>query len=173
MGRSAANLKPSKISHPNSRKAKQLIRQTHKVAARDKKKLSNFMKFNSHGDKVKWFRDRVIDGDIKECNPSVIGELIETYLSRFNDELELIRSKSYSNNRRHAGREDEIRHMIEDETRQYNGCGIEVPDLLQEEHLEKLREWNGELRFLNNLPLTRFSRSQLSQMSNSVTINLP
>lgn len=78
---------------------------------------------------------------------------------------------------------------MEDERNEYNGCGFgekygwkvnlfstlvrdksslyiynffsEIPDILNKTHLEALRKWTGELRYLQNIPLVRYSKTYL------------
>lgn len=38
----------------------------------------------------------------------------------------------------------------------------ELPDLMSEKEIEILRKWNGELRFLQNFTLKRFTRQRLT-----------
>lgn len=39
----------------------------------------------------------------------------------------------------------------------------EIPDLLDVEQFNRLKEWNGELRFLQNFKLRRFSKNILKE----------
>lgn len=39
---------------------------------------------------------------------------------------------------------------------------VEMPDLLNAQQLEILRNWNGELRYLQNFKLQRFARKHLN-----------
>ncbi|KAK7597869.1 hypothetical protein V9T40_010094 [Parthenolecanium corni] len=159
-GKAAKKLNPSKINHPNSRKAQQYVKFKNKEAKRDKKKLTHFVKLNSQGEKVLWFRDN-LDPEAEQCTPFMVDELIEKYLGRFDEEMSLIQSVKPYEQQKYASRRDQIRHIMEDERNEYNGCGFEIPDILNKTHLEALRKWTGELRYLQNIPLVRYSKTYL------------
>ena len=95
---------------------------------------------------------------------SLLG-LVEGMLSRFDDELQQIKLKKSigGKNRRnqHSNREDAISLAKKTELSDFNGCGIELPDLLDLENLAYFLNWNGELRFVQNIKLKRFRRSDL------------
>ncbi|XKL67609.1 hypothetical protein PGB90_003100 [Kerria lacca] len=160
-----AKLNISKIKHPDSRKAQQFIRRKKKEATRARKKITQFMKLNSFGEKILWFKNN-LDPNIQEYSPSMVVELIQKYLHRFSEEMSIIKSVKSYEKLKYASRKDLIRHTIESETEEFNGCGIEIPDILNKEHLEKLRKWNGELRYLQNLTIVRYNKKQLENNVN-------
>ncbi|RZC32747.1 BRCA1-A complex subunit BRE-like [Asbolus verrucosus] len=153
----------NKCKHPNSRKTHALIKQIQKEKSRDKKKKSNNIKLNILGEKLLWFRDN-LEPNCAIYTPKQTVELIEKYLSRFEEELEQIRIKhSIGNrkNRQHASREDIINLTIQQEREEFNSCGLEIPDVLNIPQFQLLRQWNGELRFLPKFKLKRYSRKYL------------
>ncbi|KAK3911753.1 Translation machinery-associated protein 16 [Frankliniella fusca] len=157
------------VSHPKSRKAIKMFKENKKHAAREKTKMATYVKLNLVGEKLLWFKER-IPPDVAVCSKSCIDELLQTYLCRFDEELEQIRLKhsiGQRKNRQHASREDLIRHTQEREREEYNTCGIELPNLLDEGQVKILREWNGELRFLQNFKLVRLGKKNLHE-SNSM-----
>uniref|UniRef100_A0A8D8LJN5 Translation machinery-associated protein 16 n=1 Tax=Cacopsylla melanoneura TaxID=428564 RepID=A0A8D8LJN5_9HEMI len=157
----------NKISHPNSRKVKQLSKQCLKVASRDKSKMQTYMKQNLHGEKLLWFQQH-IDADSKEMTPEYLDELFTTYLARFDDELDQIQLKHSVGQRsqakrQHASREDVIVSTKKRELEEYLGCGIELVDVFIPKQLELLKSWTGELRYLPNFVLKRFNKSSLEK----------
>ena len=90
--------------------------------------------------------------------------LITGMLERFDEELELIKiKKSIGKNRKnqHSNREDTLNQTIASEKNDFEGCGLEMPDLLDLKNLEYFNNWNGELRFVQNIKLRRFRKSEL------------
>ncbi|XP_019874672.1 translation machinery-associated protein 16 homolog [Aethina tumida] len=154
-----------KCKHPNSRKTKALAKQMKKQSVKDKNKHLGNIKLNILGEKLLWFRDH-LNPEWTCCTPNQVHELIQSYIDRFNEELEQIKLKhSIGNrkNRQHASRQDIINLSIKRETEEFNTCGIEIPDLLDVEQFNRLKEWNGELRFLQNFKLRRFSKNILKE----------
>lgn len=46
---------------------------------------------------------------------------------------------------------------------EFNGCGLEIPDLLNKNQFVLLQTWNGELKYVQKFKLRRFSRKFLEQ----------
>ena len=125
------------------------------------------------GDKLLWFHD-CLEGSLSENNSEIVTkammlELADGYLARFQDEVEQIKLKnsiggSKNNKRNHyRSRMDVINITIQTETDEFNGCGLEMPDLLNKDTLCYFKNWNGELRFVQNIGLKRFRRKDLIQ----------
>uniref|UniRef100_A0A1B6H4N3 Translation machinery-associated protein 16 n=1 Tax=Cuerna arida TaxID=1464854 RepID=A0A1B6H4N3_9HEMI len=154
------------LSHPNSRKVQQLTKQVKKDAARKKAKMLHQMKLNLVGEKFLWFRDNLPQD--KALDHDVIASTITQYLRRFDEELEQITLKhsiGQRKNRQHASREDVIKLTKLQEEEEFKTAGIELPNLLEPSQVELLRKWNGELRFLQNFKLRRFSQQFLKKGS--------
>lgn len=153
----------TKLKHPNSRKTLTLAKQMKKSEKRDQKKLGTHIKQNMTGEKIIWFQERIPE-DSSVLTKEQVLELIQTYLARFDDELEQITLKNsigQRKNRQHAGREDIINITKKRELDEFETCGIELPDLMDQQQMEILRKWNGELRFLQNFKLKRFAKKHL------------
>ena len=92
-------------------------------------------------------------------------ELVKGFLSRFEDELEQINIKQSigGKNRRnqHSNRVDAITHTMKTEKSDFEGCGIELPDFFDADNLSYFSAWDGEVRFVQNIKLRRFRRSDL------------
>ncbi|XP_060527407.1 translation machinery-associated protein 16 homolog [Cylas formicarius] len=156
-----------KCKHPNSRRTKALVKRLKKQTARDKSKLSGLLKQNLLGEKLLWFRDNLPDKEV--CSAGDIELAILQYLARFDAELEQIKIKhsiGQRRNRQHASREDIINMTIKNEREEFKTCGIELPDLLSSLQFRMLKEWTGELRFLQNFKLRRFNMNNLKDWKN-------
>ncbi|CAH1400388.1 unnamed protein product [Nezara viridula] len=150
------------ISHPNSRKAKALSKQIIKNSTRQKTKMEYAIKRNLFGEKLLWFHDNI--EPVEEYTASMLEKLFQKYLSRFDEELEQIAIKhsiGQRQNRQHASREDVIKMTIKRDFEEYNTCGIEMVDVLNKKQLKMFREWDGEMGFLNQFNIRRFSKSFL------------
>ncbi|XP_050299768.1 translation machinery-associated protein 16 homolog [Anthonomus grandis grandis] len=163
-----------KLKHPNSRKTKALAKQLKRKSTKDKSKLGTQIKQNLLGEKCIWFRDN-LNSDAKTCSPSEVKTLILKYLGRFDEELEQIKLKhsiGQRKNRQHASREDIINMTLKREKEEFKTCGIEIPDLLNASQLNMLKTWNGELRFLQNFKLRRFSLQHLKEENEKIGNNV-
>ncbi|XP_046394433.1 translation machinery-associated protein 16 homolog [Ischnura elegans] len=156
------NIQGQKLVHPNSRKTKSLVKTLKKISNRKKSKHNHEMRQNVLGEKILWFRDNLPSQE--KLTPQATMDIIEKYLHRFDDELEVISAKQSMGGhrqRQHASRQDVINHTIEREREEFMTCGIEVPSMMDSEGMKKLVEWNGELRFIQNLKLARISHKNL------------
>ncbi|XP_026755067.2 translation machinery-associated protein 16 homolog [Galleria mellonella] len=159
------NLKKNmeKLKHPNSRKTMSLSKKMKRCEKRDQSKIGTHIKQNLIGEKIMWFKERLPE----ECavlNKEQTLQLIETYLSRFDEELEQIALKNsvgQRKNRQHASREDIINITKKREHEEFETCGLEMPDLMDQHQMQVLKSWNGELRFLQHFKLKRIARKHL------------
>ena len=91
-------------------------------------------------------------------------QLITGMLERFDDELEQIKlKKAIGKNRRnqHSSREDTILQTLELEKSDFGGCGLELPDLYDPDNYKYFSNWNGELKYVQNIKLRRYKKSEL------------
>lgn len=152
-----------KLKHPNSRKMMSLAKKMNKEEKKNNNKLGTHIKQNLIGEKIMWFKERLPEG-CPVLSREQILELIKSYLTRFDEELEQIALKNsvgQRKNRQHASREDVINITKKREIEEFETCGLEMPDLMDMHQMEVLRNWNGELRFLQNFKLRRFARKHL------------
>lgn len=152
-----------KLKHPNSRKTLSLAKQMKKSEKRDQKKLGTHIKQNMTGEKILWFKDRIPENSTVLSKEQVLG-LVQTYLTRFDEELEQITLKNsvgQRKSRQHASREDIINITKKRELEEFETCGIELPNFMDLSQMEVLRNWNGELRFLQKFKLKRFAKKHL------------
>uniref|UniRef100_A0A8C0NV68 Translation machinery-associated protein 16 n=1 Tax=Canis lupus familiaris TaxID=9615 RepID=A0A8C0NV68_CANLF len=110
-----------------------------------------------HGEKLQWFQSHL--------DPKKVGyskkdacELIERYLNRFSSELEQIElhnSIKDRQGRRHYSRETVIKQTMERERQQYEGYGLEIPDIVNAGNLRTFREWDLDLKKLPNIKMRK------------------
>ena len=94
-------------------------------------------------------------------------ELATGFLSRFSDELEQIRLKRSIGGKgrklQHSTREDAISFTLRTEAEEFATNGLEMPDLLDQANFDYFSQWNGELRFVQNIKLKRVRKSDLQE----------
>ncbi|XP_053980730.1 translation machinery-associated protein 16 [Hylaeus volcanicus] len=157
-------LKAKKIVHPNSRKSIAIAKRAKKISNRQKTKMGNMIKQNLIGEKMLWIQEHMVQ-DVCPYTPELTARLLETYISRNDEELEQINIKHSvggKRSRQHASREDVIRMTKEREQEEYDTCGIEIPDILNASQCEMLRKWNGELKYMTNFKFRRFGKKHLN-----------
>ncbi|XP_015199909.1 translation machinery-associated protein 16 [Lepisosteus oculatus] len=148
-----------KVVHPYSRKAAQIARGVIKQERKERQKVEKAIRLNAIGDKLLWFQNQ-LDPNKAEYTKKDACEIVERYLHRFDNELEQIElgnSVKGRQGRQHSSRENVIKQAIERERMQYEGYGIEIPDILNSKHLKAFREWNGDLKKLPNIKMRRVS----------------
>lgn len=157
--------KQDQVLHPNSRKLKKVHKSgIHRGNVEQKNKVG-MQRMSSLADKMIWVKENLHflveeDGAVSK---DTIFQLISGMLSRFDEELEQINlKKSIGKNRKnqHSNREDQITQTIKSEKSDFEGCGLELPDLLDPDNLEYFNNWNGELKFVQNIKLRRFKKSE-------------
>ncbi|NWW49837.1 TMA16 protein, partial [Pedionomus torquatus] len=148
-----------KVIHPYSRKAAQLAREAHKQEKKENNDVIFNVKFILVGEKLQWFQSH-LDPNKIEYTKKEAGELVESYMCRFNAELEQIELQNSikgRQGRQHGSRETVIKQTIERERQLYEGYGIEIPDIMNRKHLKFFREWDGDLRKLPNIKMKKLS----------------
>ncbi|XP_011500889.1 PREDICTED: translation machinery-associated protein 16 [Ceratosolen solmsi marchali] len=150
----------TKYLHPKSRKCIALIKQLKKKSKKVKAKQESRYKQTLLAEKLLWFQKN-LNHEIHAYTAELISLLIEKYIARNDDELQQInikRSIGGKRNQQHASREDAIRITKEREIRDYESCGIEIPNLLNPIQYELLKNWNGDLKLLPNFKLCHFKK---------------
>ncbi|XP_008050557.1 translation machinery-associated protein 16 [Carlito syrichta] len=146
-----------KVIHPYSRKAAQITREAHKQEKKEKLKTEKALRLSLIGEKLQWFHNHL---DPQKVGYSKKGacELIERYLNRFSGELEQIElhnSIKDRQGRRYGSRETVIKQTLERERQQYEGYGLEIPDILNASNLKVFREWDFDLKKLPNIKMRK------------------
>lgn len=114
-----------------------------------------------------WFFEAVED-ETSPLSPQHYSELIESYLNRFSDELEQITIKQGIGKVRataHASRESAIKMTLEKEVGDFNGGGLELPDLCDPEEFKKFKEWDGDASKVQHIKLKYISKASLASQS--------
>ncbi|XP_059819448.1 translation machinery-associated protein 16 [Hypanus sabinus] len=149
----------TKVIHPYSRKAAQLVRESHKQEKKDKIKNEKAVRLSVIGEKLLWFQSR-LEPDKTEYSKQEACAIIEQYLHRFDTELEqieLANSIKGRQGRQHQAREAILKQTIERERLQYEENGLEIPDIINVKHLKVFREWDGNLKMLPNIKVKKVS----------------
>ncbi|XP_059156568.1 translation machinery-associated protein 16-like isoform X2 [Physella acuta] len=153
--------------HPYSRKAIQLSKQKTHDKKLEASKTNQLMKSELLAEKLLWIQEHLDDRHVY-TKQDVISLVME-YRNRFKEELEQISIVQSVGNRQqskqHVAREAAIKMTMEEETNQFEGSGIEVPDLINKKHLEEFKKWNGELKYIQNLKLRKISSIDVKRLN--------
>ncbi|KAE8630013.1 hypothetical protein XENTR_v10000664 [Xenopus tropicalis] len=119
------------------------------------------------GEKLQWFQSH-LNPEKEEYTKKEACELIESYLHRFDSELEQIELHNNikgRQTRRHGSRETVIKQTIERERQLYSGYGIEIPDIVNSKNLKVFRDWDLDMKKLPNIKMRKISISDLLSKS--------
>ncbi|EHB12750.1 hypothetical protein GW7_06310 [Heterocephalus glaber] len=134
-----------------------ITREAHKQEKKEKLKNEKALHLNLIGEKLQWFQNE-LDPPKMRYSKKDACELIERYLNRFSSELEqteLHNSIKDRQGRRHQARETVIKQMMERERQQYEGYGLQIPDMLHASSLKTCREWDLDLKKLTNIKMRK------------------
>ena len=172
-------VREDKVLHPKSRKVAKLnSKELRKLKIANKPTVGG-QRLQILGEKLLWFHDNLqilFEDDDEQCKTAInskeLIELIEAYIERNNSELEQINLKNsvggqFKKRNHNRSRLEAIEMAKKIESEEFHGCGFEVPNLLDEENLKTFREWNGELRFVQNINLKRYTKKCLQDISTS------
>lgn len=158
-----------KVLHPGSRKVTKLAKKaTHRGNIEIKGKVG-LNRLTGLAEKLSWLREALPGVEDEEGKVTCAGVLllVQGFLTRFDDEVAQIKLKQSiggnQKNRRlqHSARMDAIELTTKTELSDFNGCGLELPDFFDQKTLEYFRGWEGEVRFVQNIKLKRFRKSDL------------
>ncbi|GFQ78594.1 uncharacterized protein TNCT_21671, partial [Trichonephila clavata] len=110
--------------------------------------------------KLRWFKDN-IDTSKTLYTDEDVHELIQKYFERFSEEEEKIKEVGNIKGRHIQNRisqDYKIKFSVEQEKRNYETCGIEIPKLTQKESFDFFKEWNKDPRFLSKIDLVVVSK---------------
>ncbi|XP_034937816.1 translation machinery-associated protein 16 [Chelonus insularis] len=162
--------KQKKVLHPNSRKMLAITKKNNRAIHKEQSKLAGTIKQNLIREKILWIQEHMVP-DICPYTPELTAELLEKYIARHDEELDLIAQKNKvpnKKNRSHASREDILRMNKERDHDEYNGCGIEIPNILNSTQCEMLRKWDGDVRYLPNFVFRRFGKRHVEEMQRKI-----
>uniref|UniRef100_A0A2K5Z6N8 Translation machinery-associated protein 16 n=1 Tax=Mandrillus leucophaeus TaxID=9568 RepID=A0A2K5Z6N8_MANLE len=135
-----------KIIHPYSRKAVQIMTEAHKQEKKEKMKNEKALCFNLIGEKLQWFQNHLDPPPKKDIQTKM-------YLNKFSSELEQIEQQ--------AGEDTIIKQTMEREGQQYEGYGLENPDILNA---------NFDLKKLPNIKMRKIYADAISKKCKRKTI---
>ena len=161
------------VIHPNSRHASQIARQSHHELKKQKSKSDTTNKQEQLRQRLQWFQDNM-DPQKTSFSKHDLAVMVTDYLERFNEELEqinIVNSVGNRQSKQHVARETAIRFTLERETVEFEGVGIEVPDLINGKNLNYFRSWTGEVRYFPNIKLRKIKKSDLNKENESNEIN--
>jgi len=170
---SAGAIREDKVLHPLSRKVKKLSKQETHRFNQDKKLKTGAARIQVTGEKLSWFKENLpaIVEDPSQISPEEVLSLVRGFLSRFEDELSQIKLKrsigGKGRKQQHSSREDAINLAIKIETEEFEGCGLEMVDWFDPDNLNYFLNWDGELRFVQNIKLKKFTRKDLEARAGS------
>lgn len=125
---------------------------------------------NVEGKKLFWLYEQIEDVE-GPVTPDMYKELIELYLARFDEELEQINIKQSINKKRgnqHASRESVIKITLEKEVGDFNGGGLELPNLCDPVEFKQFLDWNGEASKIQHLKMHFVSRKWLENLNETI-----
>ncbi|KAG0317758.1 hypothetical protein BGZ99_006109 [Dissophora globulifera] len=149
-------IKNKDMIHPSSRKAQQVMRvvlRKDRLEHRQKVRANN--SFNQT-DRILWFRHAVPE-DAISLTREQHRELIEEYLSRYDDEYQsLLALHRPGKVRPKAAREDMLAALMAAERQEY-ASGFEIPDFSSPKNVKLLREWDGDLNSIKRIKMLRLN----------------
>ncbi|KAK7502352.1 hypothetical protein BaRGS_00006305 [Batillaria attramentaria] len=158
--------KPQKVIHPYSRKALKVERQINHDKRAVKSRSDRSSKLDVLADKLKWFHDR-LDDRVSYTKADLV-DLVQQYLGRFDEELEQIAIVqgvgARKPNKQHAPRQAAIKITMEMEKNEFESVGIQVPDLINGEHVKAFRDWNGEMKYMQNFKMRKISARDVEKL---------
>lgn len=143
-------------THPNSRRAAQVARINHRTSKLQAAKSVRSRAGQAHVDRVSTLILLLPpDLDYVPDLPFLHSFLQDSFLKRHDDEIARLGAERRKG-RPMAKREEELRELRDREQREY-GAGIEIPDLMNEHNVAKLRQWNGDRQALGQFRFVRVS----------------
>ena len=165
-------IREDKVLHPKSRKAIRMhAKEQRKLKLSGKNNIGG-IRLQILGEKLLWFHENlslVLEENECELSNQDVLDLIENYIARHSEELDQIKLKNsigsgqFKKRNQHNSRQTAIENAQKTELEEFQGCGLEVPDLQDKENLKKFQEWNGELRFVQNFKLKRITKNSLQE----------
>ncbi|XP_054912402.1 translation machinery-associated protein 16 [Poeciliopsis prolifica] len=152
-----------KVVHPFSRKAAYLNREDVRLKRKERMKSEKATRLSNIGEKLLWFQSQ-LDPNKTNYSKREACEIVERYLHRFDSELEqieLVNGIKGRQGRLHGAREAVIKQSVERERAQFEGAGLEIPDIINTKHLNSFRNWTGDLKKLPNIKMRKVSSKVL------------
>jgi len=149
--------------HPKSRKVEQLKRKELREKRLKKNELRKKKELSPDVERALYIKSK-LELDRDQYSSNEVCDWLEIYLKRFDEELFEIQeyNKKYSSNSK-GNREEILLHLKQEEMENFTTSGLLCPDITKKINTEKLRRWNGEYKFLHNVPLRKFKNEKLLQ----------
>merc|ERR1711942_113323 len=172
MGKTKANKtgQDKAYLHPKSRKAKHL---SSFQAHNDKSKKAQDLKMarlQSKAAKLMFFKERMEEMFLEDekLTRTQLLHVIEVYFARFVnevDQISMIQSFPKRHGRQNAARQDAIAMTINQEKEEFDGVGLEFPDVIHLAGFAALKKWTGSVKEMPNLILKKFKRQDLLRLA--------
>lgn len=165
-------IREDKVLHPKSRKVAKLHAKEQRKAKLSSRASVGGQRLQLLGDKLLWFHDNLPILETSCISGEQMIELVEAYIARNDEEAEQIKLKNsigsgqFKKRNQHTSRLDAIVLTKKTELEEFNGCGLEIPDIMDEENLKIFQDWNGELRYVQNFKVKRYTKSALEKFAN-------
>lgn len=143
-------------THPNSRRAAQLARISHRTSKLQQAKSVRSRAGQGQVDRVSTLI-LLLPPDLERVPDLAYlhAFLQDSFLTRHDDEIAQLDAERRKG-RPMSKREEELREVRERERREYQ-TGMELPDLMNEHIVTRLRVWNGDRQALGQFRFVRLS----------------
>ena len=158
-------VRAKKLVHPNSRQAMQMQKQSCHDQKVLKSRSETAAKQDQLRQKLLWFQEHM-DQNTTMYTKHELADLAKQYLKRFEDEMEqigIINSVGNRQGKQHVSREAAINITLDRERREFEGVGLEVPDLVNGKNLEYFRNWTGEVKYFPNIKLRKAKQADIDK----------
>ncbi|KAJ3208273.1 hypothetical protein HK099_000098 [Clydaea vesicula] len=105
-------------------------------------------------DRILFFKYAIPD-DNKVCSSEEILDVVDTYLNRHEEEIETL-TKSLRKNRPKPARLIFLETLKTQESKEFTGLGLELPDLTKLDNIIKLKKWDGDYNGISLIKMMVF-----------------
>ena len=145
----------SSIVHPESRKAKQLIRTAQKSEKKNERKKLKTKAKMPLVEKISLFQKKLLsEMDKASFTYEDATNWIKEYLSRFDSEIE-----DLEKNNKKVTRLRDLKMLREEEAETFRTLGYEIPEIRNRRNVRQLREWNKSPNNIEQIELFSYKDS--------------
>ncbi|KAJ3278217.1 hypothetical protein HK104_002552 [Borealophlyctis nickersoniae] len=148
-----SDIKDLDKAHPYSRKATQARRALNRQATIGKKAAERNTERSRLVDRTVWFKYALAE-DITCATMAQVHDIILSYISRNDDEIEKLKSNLRKGRPRPA-RLELLETLRGKDLQEYATGGIELPDLTDAKNLSLFRAWEGDYNALDKIKFVR------------------
>ncbi|XP_063445865.1 translation machinery-associated protein 16-like [Mytilus trossulus] len=152
--------------HPLSRKAQVLSKQVAREQRVNHSHAKTTIKNDVIAQKLIWFQQEV-DQERKDFTKRDLIEYTKQYLRRFDDELDqiaIIKAVGNRQGHQHTARKSAIQLSIERDQQMLETSGLEVPDIINGNHLDTFRKWDGDLFAVQNIKTRKLFKKDFEEV---------